>query len=233
MTAKTGKRIARVTVDVDTTRVELYIYPEVFRLVAYSSLVLTLASGFIWTRFVLVPAGKVSLTNNTLYEHFGYNNACLYIDDLPVKYLAMFLSTIFSISWLFYDIFFWIRMYLSHRGGRLGAFRESKSSRLLAGSIGFRMLTSWSMHSPVERSDTRLTLLLQASAPSTATVSSLLTARLRPSIFSVFSSSIRPRTFSCTHCPFRSSSSASRSSASATSYLATRLAASARARYPQ
>ena len=82
----------------DPTRAEVHIYPEVFRLLAYTALVATLASGFVWTNFVLVPAGKVSLTNNTLYEHFGYNNACLFIDDLPVKYLAMFLSTIFSIS---------------------------------------------------------------------------------------------------------------------------------------
>ena len=127
--ARGKKRIARVTVDSDMTRVDLYIYPEVFRLLAYSSLVLTLAIGFIWTRFFLVPAGKVSLTNNTLYEHFGYNNACLYIDDLPVKYLAVFLSTIFTITWVFYDIFFWIRMYLSRRSGRIGACRDSKSSR--------------------------------------------------------------------------------------------------------
>merc|ERR1719446_1933221 len=57
--------------------------------------------------------------NNTLFNHFGYNNACLYIDDLPAKYVALWIAELFTICWVGYLCLSWAGYHLSHRRGML------------------------------------------------------------------------------------------------------------------
>ena len=46
----------------------------------------------------------------------------MYIDDLPAKYVALVLWTVFAICWVAYDVLFWIRMHLSSRMGKVNPF---------------------------------------------------------------------------------------------------------------
>jgi hypothetical protein len=100
------------------------VHPDGFRFAGYSLLVALLAIGFIITSIFNMSedSGKwrhVSPTNNTLFKHFGYNNACLYIDDLPAKYIALWVATLFIVCWSAYLGLSLVSYYLSEKKGRI------------------------------------------------------------------------------------------------------------------
>ena len=74
---------------------ELVLRPHAFRFAAYSLLVGLLVVCIVLTRMFTVPAGALDLEDNVLINTFGYNNICVYIDDLPAKYVAIWLWCIF------------------------------------------------------------------------------------------------------------------------------------------
>ena len=103
------------------------LHPDGFRFVAYSWLVLTLGVGFaITSTFNLglpedteSPWRPIDPTNNTLYNHFGYNNVCLYIDDLPAKYIAIWIAVLFIICYVAYLLLSLASYYLCEKRGRI------------------------------------------------------------------------------------------------------------------
>ncbi|KAH8065458.1 hypothetical protein JL721_8212 [Aureococcus anophagefferens] len=64
-----------------------------------------------------VPAGALDLEDNVLINTFGYNNICVYIDDLLAKYVAIWLWCIFVIAWWIYEGLMWVQIRGQYRLG--------------------------------------------------------------------------------------------------------------------
>jgi len=54
-----------------------------------------------------IPRGLVDRTKRPLMEHFGYNNACFWIDDVPAKYIALFFCICWVVSWSVFLAMMW------------------------------------------------------------------------------------------------------------------------------
>ena len=96
---------------------ELVLRPHAFRFAAYSLLVGLLVVCIVLTRMFTVPAGALDLEDNVLINTFGYNNICVYIDDLPAKYVAIWLWCIFVIAWWIYEGLMWVQIRGQYRLG--------------------------------------------------------------------------------------------------------------------
>jgi len=104
------------------------LHPDGFRFVAYSWLVLTLGVGMVVTKIFNMGSTEdtgqwkhIDPTNNTLYNHFGYNNVCLYIDDLPAKYVTIWIAVLFITCYVAYLLLSLASYYLCEKRGKISS----------------------------------------------------------------------------------------------------------------
>lgn len=60
-------------------------------------------AGIVLTCIVNVRTGTLSLTDSTMYNTLGYNNLCVFIDELPGRYVAFPPFQLGSIIWTVYE----------------------------------------------------------------------------------------------------------------------------------
>lgn len=99
--------------------VEFTLDPEYFRLAAYACIFISVGTGVALTKLINVKRGWVNETESVIYEHFGYNNLCFYIDELPARYFGLFGMTLFSFFWVAYEISMYFLTKMSYEKGEL------------------------------------------------------------------------------------------------------------------
>jgi hypothetical protein len=103
--------------------------PEKFRAMAYTLLLLTLGVGYVLTTvFNIRPDtaddeeyvfARANLTDSS------YNNGFFFLDELPSKYIVIWLTELFTLSWVLFLFLTWQRLFVAEAQGLISPYFHS------------------------------------------------------------------------------------------------------------
>jgi len=100
-----------------------------FRVATYNFLAAALAVGLTLTKKYNIPVEQgggrtkdsewplLDLKNNALFGYFGYNNVCIYVDEIPGKYVTTWIFELLLISFSIYVFLGHVSVRIAHENG--------------------------------------------------------------------------------------------------------------------